>query len=109
MSPLESFNPRSLLLLMLIALTTAAVQGQTYSYDEAGRLTTAVYPDGTGVRYTYDASGNLTNVSALTVPTAPATPTVTASNAAAAELSWTAAAGATNGYIVQRRSADTDI
>lgn len=38
------------------------VYATTYEYDELGRVTKVTYEDGTGVTYTYDANGNLTEV-----------------------------------------------
>jgi YD repeat-containing protein len=32
----------------------------TYTYDDAGRLSSATYPNGAAITYTYDAAGNLT-------------------------------------------------
>jgi YD repeat-containing protein len=95
-------------LIFVLASLVPFAGAQTYSYDNAGRLTTAAYPDGSGVRYTYDASGNLTGVSALTIPAAPAAPTIAATNPSAADLSWASVSSASNGYTVQRRSAETD-
>src|SRR4051812_20993773 len=40
---------------MLSALTLTA---QTYRYDSVGRLTTVIYPDGSGISYRYDSAGN---------------------------------------------------
>jgi len=40
---------------------------QTYTYDLGGRLTSATYTNGSQVQYTYDAAGNISNVSASAV------------------------------------------
>src|SRR5580693_2531894 len=39
-----------------ISLTAQTVN---YTYDQAGRLSGVIYPNGTTATYTYDASGNL--------------------------------------------------
>jgi YD repeat-containing protein len=107
MSPFHHHFSRAGLMIALNVLVPFA-GAQTYSYDDAGRLVTAAYPDGSGVRYTYDTSGNLIGVSALTIPVAPAAPTIAATDPSTAEISWDAVSGATNGYTVQRRSVATD-
>ena len=48
-------------LALVLAMTFAvAAAAQSYSYDAAGRLLRAVYPQGGGVAYTYDVMDNLT-------------------------------------------------
>lgn len=108
MKPVMFFPIRPLLAGLLASLGGIA-RAQTYLYDDAGRLTTATYPDGSGVRYTYDASGNLTTVAPVAAPLAPEAPTVAAIDPAAAELTWNSATGATGGYVVQRRSSESDV
>src|SRR5437764_716232 len=53
---------RILLLLLTLLISGAAfADAVTYTYDDAGRLTSAAYPNGTVIAYTYDAAGNLTS------------------------------------------------
>lgn len=48
-------------MLLALSLADAATAGTiTYTYDDLGRLKTAVYSDGTTITYTYDAAGNRT-------------------------------------------------
>jgi YD repeat-containing protein len=50
-----------LLLTSLSAVSAAAETASvTYTYDLLGRVTTALYDNGTCVAYTYDANGNRT-------------------------------------------------
>jgi len=42
----------------LLALQPSHSQGSDYSYDDVGRLTRVVYPDGTVIDYAYDNAGN---------------------------------------------------
>ena len=42
-----------------ICAATLAAQTVNYNYDQAGRLSSVVYPNGTTATYAYDASGNL--------------------------------------------------
>ncbi len=42
----------------MLVLSSAAVADVLYSYDLNGRVTTALYDNGTCVVYTYDANGN---------------------------------------------------
>ncbi len=45
---------------MVLSLTAAVYAGKvTYTYDDAGRLTGAVYDNGKEIAYTYDNAGNL--------------------------------------------------
>ena len=45
--------------LVFICAATLAAQTVNYTYDQAGRLSSVVYPNGTTATYAYDASGNL--------------------------------------------------
>lgn len=57
----------------------------TYTYDALGRLTSATYPGGVTITYSYDPAGNRTEVvSAPTPPPPPPGPLT----AAASALSW---------------------
>lgn len=60
----SSRGRKSLGLALLIILgVVAPVPGRasgSYTYDQGGRLTTALYANGTCVAYTYDANGNRT-------------------------------------------------
>ena len=107
MKPVTHFS-RRLLSVGLLLLFAGIARAQTYLYDDAGRLTTATYPDGSGVRYTYDASGNLTAVAPVSAPSAPEPPTIAAVDTTAAELTWNAATGASGGFVIQRRSSESD-
>lgn len=44
---------------LLVSAAILVGQNVMYSYDQAGRLSTASYPDGKVMTWTYDASGNL--------------------------------------------------
>lgn len=63
----RSAGLRAGFLLLLFAATNPAIGRAgagpiTYAYDELGRLVGAVDGTGAGVQYTYDAVGNLTNI-----------------------------------------------
>jgi uncharacterized protein (TIGR03437 family) len=79
-----------------------AAAAQSYGYDAAGRLIRAVYPQGGGVAYAYDAADNLTTVMPLATLPAPAEVQVTRLSETSARISWQADAAAT-GYVVERR------
>ncbi len=42
----------------LLLFSASSATAETYSYDDAGRLTKVVYDDGSFIRYQYDANGN---------------------------------------------------
>jgi YD repeat-containing protein len=65
----------TLALLSLIgALVPSSVDASgSYSYDMLGRLTTALYDNGTCVAYAYDANGNRTSQT-ITLSGAPTSP-----------------------------------
>ena len=50
-----------------------SASGSSYTYDPVGRVTTALYDNGTCVAYGYDANGNRTAQS-ITAGGAPVTP-----------------------------------
>ncbi len=52
-------NVLSALLVCLGLVCSSTSWAETYSYDNAGRLTDAVYDDGSSVSYTYDNNGNI--------------------------------------------------
>jgi len=43
----------------VLAAFTLLADSTKYSYDDAGRLTQVVYPNGQTITYTYDKAGNL--------------------------------------------------
>ena len=42
--------------------SSQAAASETYSYDDAGRLTQVSYGDGSSIGYSYDANGNILGV-----------------------------------------------
>lgn len=54
------------LLALGVSCWAAASQAQTLTYDEQGRLSTAVYADGTEILYCYDLAGNRTQYTVAT-------------------------------------------
>ncbi len=52
---------------MLVSAPTAA---QQFQYDNAGRLTAALYKSGASIRYEYDAASNITRVQYISAPAA---------------------------------------
>lgn len=57
----------------LAAGMNSAAAANSYSYDRLGRLTSAFYESGLCVVYSYDANGNRTAITSISVP--PGTPT----------------------------------
>jgi YD repeat-containing protein len=55
--------------LALVLWPMSAGATASFTYDEVGRLTTAVYDNGLCLGYSYDANGNRTGVSTLTTST----------------------------------------
>ena len=51
---------RALVLVACLAGMLVYADIVTYTYDDAGRLTSVTYPNGASITYTYDAAGNLT-------------------------------------------------
>jgi YD repeat-containing protein len=43
----------------VLACTALLADTTAYTYDDAGRLTQVVYPNGKTITYTYDKAGNL--------------------------------------------------
>lgn len=93
---------RIALIFVLGVAFIATAAAQSYAYDDAGRLVRAVYPQGGGVSYAYDAADNLTAVMPLTTLPAPAELQVTRLSEASARVGWQADPEA-SGYIIERR------
>lgn len=53
---------RSVIPVLVLVWSSLSASGQTYVYDPAGRLTSAVYPAGQAVSYAYDPAGNMLSV-----------------------------------------------
>jgi YD repeat-containing protein len=60
--------------LIALAVPTSLGSSVSYTYDGAGRVTTAIYDNGTCVAYAYDASSNRTSQT-NTIGAPPTTPT----------------------------------
>lgn len=59
-------NPKkymSFLVVLIILLACTTGFAATYTHDNANRLTSIDYGDGTTITYTYDANGNMTSMS----------------------------------------------
>ncbi|BCM19202.1 hypothetical protein MJ8_29740 [Mesorhizobium sp. J8] len=55
-------RPRRMLVLAFLTVSSSAIAGSVaYTYDPAGRLTTALYDNNTCIAYSYDANGNRTS------------------------------------------------
>lgn len=52
----------SIATICLLTLLSAPSGAQVMSYDVAGRLQTATYPDGSSINYEYDANSNITRI-----------------------------------------------
>jgi len=72
--------------LFLASVTTCYPETTTYTYDELSRLIGVGYEDGTGVIYTYDASGNRITL-ARTADSIPPTGTIIINSGAAVACS----------------------
>jgi len=78
---------------------TALAASVTYTYDEAGRLKTTVYDDGTTTSYDLDAAGNRKNVGTGSPPGPAASISVpTNSTTGSYNISWTAGTGTITRY-----------
>jgi len=83
----------------LLALWPAAALAKdpvVYAYDSLGRLTSATYPNGVTITYTYDAAGNRTQVVAASTPPPPPPPPPGPLSATASGTSWTSNAYGTS-------------
>jgi YD repeat-containing protein len=63
----------SVLLLLGVIIPDVSNASASYTYDQLGRLVTAVYDNGLCIAYAYDMNGNRTSIS--TVSTTPQSPT----------------------------------
>ncbi len=91
--------------LLAVLLPAVVAVAQSYTYDAAGRLTRAAYPQGGGVRYQYDSADNLLSVAPLNVPAAPSGVQVSRTGANTIQVSWSAVQGSSS-YRIDRRAAD---
>lgn len=71
---------------IVFAASSVKAQSVTFGYDALGRLTTANYPSGTTITYTYDSAGNRTQVTNAATPPPPPPPPLAATVSAS---SWT--------------------
>ncbi len=88
--------------ILLAGLFMSIGHARTYEYDSDGRLMRVAYPSGRGVVYDYDAAGNLTSVTPLSLPVAP-TGLMASRNGSEVTLTWSDHADNESGYIVYRR------
>lgn len=58
------------LMLSLSCLAIGTAGAQVYQYDTVGRLQAANYPDGSSIRYEYDANSNITRIRFASAPAA---------------------------------------
>ncbi len=79
--------------------------GQTFEYDDAGRLVEIRFADGRGVAYEHDVAGNLTRVAPLTLPPAPSDLRISAGDSVQQDLTWMDNADSETGFRVERREA----
>ncbi len=89
--------------LLLFLFPAASLLAQVYTYDDAGRLIRAVYSEGGGAGYAWDAADNLLRVDTLRVPPMPSSVGVTRLSPTSVRVSWNETAGAT-GYRIERRA-----
>ncbi len=93
-------------LIPALVLLATDLPAASYYYDEGGRLEQVAYPQGQGIRYTYDAGDNVTSVTPITVPAAPANLSGERSDPATAQLAWQDAASNETGILIWRRRAE---
>ena len=91
--------------LTILTALIATSQAASYFYDDAGRLTQVAYEQGSGIRYAYDPSDNLTSVESIPLPIAPTDLSVERSNPSQATLTWKDASSNETGFLIMRRSA----
>lgn len=94
---------RFILLLQLVLPTALTASEVSYFYDDAGRLVQVAYPQGSGIRYTYDNADNLTQLQTVSLPRAPEGLQAVFQSATTAGLQWNPVGGA-SGYRIYRRS-----
>jgi YD repeat-containing protein len=105
MMPTARAMVSSLLLVFASGLTSFA---QSYAYDEAGRLIRVAYPQGNGIAYSYDATDNLTSVTSLSLPVAPAQLTVTRLSPTSARLTWVDTSSNETEFVIFRKRLGTN-
>ena len=92
----------------LIASAIPSAFSQTYSYDDANRLTEVIYSDGSGIRYSYDQASNILSVIPISTPSSPSSINAVATDENNAALTWQDNATGESGYRIQRRVAGSD-
>ena len=103
-SRISGISGWSLIVVSVLSLWASACLSQsasvTYTYDDAGRLKSATYDDGSGTAYTLDAAGNRTLVTktGAVPPGAPGIPVVSSIAQTTATATWAAAPGAVTAY-----------
>jgi len=96
----------AILLAWLVLCATIPGSAQYYEYDAASRLVLVAYPEGGGIRYTYDEADNLTSAAPLNLLPAPTDVEVTRLSPTSASVTWTPDPSAT-GYLIERRAANS--
>lgn len=94
--------------LLFLFAAAALVSAQTYHYDAAGRITSAVWPNGRAIDYTYDASDNLVSARPANAPPAPGAVSATQTGPNSNRLSWTPSGPTPAGWTLQRRAPGGD-
>lgn len=94
-------------LCILASLTPLAI-GQTYHYDDLGRMTRAIHPNGLAIVYQFDDGGNLIRMEESSVPAAPSITAIRMQSDTAAVVEWTDNTNNETGYLVQRRQLDSN-
>ncbi len=95
----------ALLLAPFLAATVASAR--TYVYDQAGRLTLAIYEDGNAIQYVYTKGNNIREVIRLMAPAAPSDLSVVRDFETRARLEWDDNSTDETGFTLQRRTANS--
>lgn len=95
-----------LLFSLFLLVGACTTQARTYQYDEDGRLMTIAYPSGEGIAYSYDGAGNLIQVEALILPSAPSDLAASRSGSEVV-LTWIDNSNNETGFLIYRREDDS--
>ena len=93
-------------LLVAMVLLSSSLSGQTYFYDDAGRLIQVAYPQGNGISCSYAAADNLMEVSRITLPASPSGQSAQRVSENCVELTWQDVSTTETGYLIMRRTID---